>query len=61
MELLFNYQGIGQLVVSAFSGSNHPLLFALLMFAAMFTVAGTLIADVLYAWADPRVRYAEVR
>ena len=59
VELLFNYQGIGQLVASAFSGSNHPLLFALLMFAAMFTVIGILIADVLYAWADPRVRYAK--
>lgn len=59
VELLFHYEGIGKLVASSLAGDNHPLLFALLMFAAMFTVAGTLIADVLYAWADPRVRYVE--
>jgi peptide/nickel transport system permease protein len=59
VELLFHYEGIGKLVASALNNDNHPLLFALLMFAAMFTVAGTLIADVLYAWADPRVRYAK--
>lgn len=59
VELLFNYEGIGKLVASALTNDNHPLLFALLMFAAMFTVTGTLVADVLYAWADPRVRYAK--
>ena len=58
VELLFGYQGIGQLVATAFGDNDHPMLFALLMFAAIFTVAGTLMADVLYAWADPRVRYA---
>ncbi|HMX39801.1 MAG TPA: ABC transporter permease subunit, partial [Saprospiraceae bacterium] len=58
MELLFNYPGLGRLLVEAFQGNNYPLLFALLMFSAMFTIAGMLLADALYAWADPRVRYA---
>lgn len=61
MELLFNYHGLGRMLVDAFKDNNYPLLFALLMFSAMFTIAGMLLADALYAWADPRVRYAARR
>ncbi len=57
VELLFNFSGIGQLVQGAFSNNNHPVLFALLMFASIFTIVGNLIADILYTWADPRVRF----
>lgn len=57
VELLFNFSGIGQLVQGSFADNNHPVLFALLMFASMFTIVSNLIADILYAWADPRVRF----
>jgi peptide/nickel transport system permease protein len=57
VELLFNFSGIGQLLQGSFAGNNHPVLFALLMFASMFTIFSNLIADILYAWADPRVRF----
>ena len=58
VELLFHFEGIGQLIQRTLSGNNHPVLFVLLMFAAAFTMLGNLMADLLYAWADPRVRYA---
>ena len=57
VELLFNFSGMGQLVQGSFVDNNHPVLFALLMFASMFTIVSHLIADILYAWADPRVRF----
>jgi peptide/nickel transport system permease protein len=33
------------------------VVYAILMLAAILTMAGILLADLLYAWADPRVRF----
>jgi peptide/nickel transport system permease protein len=58
MEQIFVVPGMGLLVLSSISERDYPLLQALIiLFAAIFLVVN-LIVDVLYAWLDPRIRYA---
>ena len=57
-ETVFNYPGMGLLTTGAATHNNLPLLIGTTFIAAIATVVGNLIADILYAVADPRVRYA---
>lgn len=56
IEKIFNWPGIGQLYMQSFTVRDYPLLMGFTMFLAILTVIGTLISDVLYHTADPRVR-----
>jgi peptide/nickel transport system permease protein len=58
VETVFNYPGMGLLTTSAATQNDVPLLIGTTFIAAIATVVGNLIADLLYAVADPRVRYA---
>ena len=56
VEQLFNYQGIGRLILTAANGKDFPMLEAgVLVIGAVYMVA-TLIADVLYTVLNPRLR-----
>jgi peptide/nickel transport system permease protein len=57
-ETVFNYPGMGLLTTNAATQNDVPLLIGTTFVAAIATVLGNLIADVLYVVADPRVRYA---
>ena len=56
-ETVFNYPGMGLLTYNAITNTDVPLLLGTTFVAALATVVGSLIADILYAVADPRVRY----
>ncbi|MWV42366.1 ABC transporter permease subunit [Paenibacillus sp. HJL G12] len=56
IEKIFNWPGIGQLYMQSFGLRDYPLLMGFTMLLAVLTVIGTLISDVLYHIADPRVR-----
>lgn len=58
IEYLFNYPGMGTKTQSAFMNQDYPVLYAILMIAAALTIFGSLVADMLYAWVDPRVRFS---
>jgi peptide/nickel transport system permease protein len=58
VETVFNYPGMGLLTTNAATQNDVPLLIGTTFIAAIATVVGNLIADLLYAVADPRVRYA---
>jgi len=58
VESLFGFPGMGMKTQEAFQQSDYPLLFAILMLASFLTILGNLIADLLYAWTDPRVRFS---
>lgn len=58
VEYLFNFPGMGIKTQEAFIIRDYPVLFAIMMFAAVLTILGSLIADLLFAWADPRVRFS---
>jgi peptide/nickel transport system permease protein len=56
IEQIFNWPGIGQLYMKSFGLRDYPLLMGFTMFLAILTVIGTLLSDILYRVADPRVR-----
>ena len=58
VETVFAWPGLGQLAVQALFAADYPLLQGVVMVFTMLYVLAALIVDVLYAYIDPRVRYA---
>jgi len=56
VEAIFAYPGLGRLGYQAVMERDYPLLVALNFITAALVLAGNLIADMLYAIVDPRVR-----
>jgi peptide/nickel transport system permease protein len=56
-ETVFNFPGMGLLTTQAALQTDVPILLGTTFVASLATVAGSLIADILYAVVDPRVRY----
>jgi peptide/nickel transport system permease protein len=57
IETLFNYQGIGLLVFNAASQKDYPMLASGVMVIGTVYLLATLVADLLYAALNPRIRY----
>jgi peptide/nickel transport system permease protein len=57
-EDVFNYPGMGKLAVDAATRLDIPTLLGTTFVATVATVVGSLLADILYAVVDPRIRYA---
>jgi len=55
-ESIFGWPGMGRLFVDALTMKEYPILMGLMMFTAFFVIIGNLLADVLIALLDPRVR-----
>lgn len=58
IELIYNIPGMGKLVLESIVARDWPIVFTVVMFSAVLTMIGNLIADMLYAAADPRVSYS---
>lgn len=56
-ETIFGWPGMGRLGVDAINGRDYPIIMAVTMLSALLIVLGNLLADIAYAWADPRIRY----
>jgi peptide/nickel transport system permease protein len=56
LERFFSIPGIGDLVVTSLGNGDFPVLKAITILSAMALVIFNLLADLLYAWVDPRVR-----
>src|SRR5579862_4566320 len=56
-EALFNYPGIGYIFWNATLTTDYPIILGVIVVTGFATVLGSLMADVMYAIADPRVRY----
>jgi peptide/nickel transport system permease protein len=57
-EDVFNFPGMGKLAVDSATRLDIPVLLGTTFVATVATVAGNLLADLLYAIVDPRIRYA---
>lgn len=57
IETIFAYPGMGRLGYEAIMTRDYNLIMAITVISAALTVAGNFLADVLYAYADPRIRY----
>ena len=56
VEYIFGIPGMGTLSLEALNSRDYPLMMALFFFSGALTLAGILIADLLYAVADARIR-----
>ena len=59
VEQIFQWDGIGLLYYNAILARDYPVVMALTVVTAVVTLLAGLLADVLYAFADPRVRLGE--
>ena len=57
VESVFNWPGLGGLFFNSLRARDYPVLMGLLAYSAVLIIAFNLIADVLYAWLDPRIKY----
>ena len=56
VEVIFNYPGIGNLLFKAVINHDYPLVQGVFVVIVMVVLAANLIADVVYAFIDPRAR-----
>lgn len=57
VEQLFSLPGMGLLFYEAVLSRDYPLVMGITVIGAVLTLIGNLVADLSYAWADPRIRY----
>jgi peptide/nickel transport system permease protein len=55
-ETVFNFPGMGLLTVEGAINNDIPVVLGTTLVITVFTVLGSLLADILYAVADPRIR-----
>jgi peptide/nickel transport system permease protein len=57
IEPIFSLPGIGSYLIDSITNNDIPLIEGIVLVFALFTVLGNLLADLLYATLDPRIRY----
>jgi peptide/nickel transport system permease protein len=57
-ELVFAWPGLGLLAINSTLGSDYPVLQGVVIIFTLLYVGAALLVDVLYAYIDPRIRYA---
>ncbi|MEX2501230.1 MAG: ABC transporter permease [Trueperaceae bacterium] len=58
VENVFNYPGLGRLLTFAIDRRDLPMLQAITLVAVLAFALANLLADLAYAWLDPRIRLA---
>ena len=56
-ETVFAWPGIGRLFIQSTFSRDYPLMMGILMMGSFMVVIFNLIADLAYAWLDPRINY----
>ena len=56
IESVFGWPGIGMFAMSAIGQRDYPIIMAYIMLSGFILVMGNLLADILYAFADPRIK-----
>lgn len=57
IENIFSWPGLGKFSMTSITTRNFPAIMAVNFVSSLMVLISTLIADILYAWADPRIRY----
>jgi peptide/nickel transport system permease protein len=58
IETMFNYPGLGRLFANAATFNDIPLLEASALFGVLIAVLSQLVADLLYGFLNPLIRYS---
>ena len=57
VEIVFSYPGVGYLTYRAVLAHDYPLLQGLFFILSLTVVAANYVADLFYAFLDPRIKY----
>jgi len=57
VETVFSYPGMGKLLFDSVMGNDLVVSMSILMLLSFMVIWGNLVADVIYGWVDPRIRY----
>ncbi len=57
VEVVFNWPGLGREFIDAINGREINMIMAITLFTGVFIILANLVADILYAVLDPRIRY----
>ncbi|HMN85514.1 MAG TPA: ABC transporter permease [Bauldia sp.] len=58
IEVIFGWPGIGKLTIDAIERRDFAVIQASVIFVALVVIVVNLLVDLIYAWLDPRIRYA---
>lgn len=58
IEAVFAWPGMGTLAIEAVRSRDYPIIMAINLVAAVLILISNLLADVLYAFIDPRIKYS---
>jgi len=54
---VFSWDGMGSYLWAAIEVADYPVLQAVFFVIAVFTILANFIADLIYGWLDPRIKY----
>jgi peptide/nickel transport system permease protein len=57
VETVFSYPGVGRLLFDSIMNNDFPVAMTIILLLVAMVVVFNLVADVLYGWLDPRIRY----
>jgi peptide/nickel transport system permease protein len=58
VEAIFAWPGMGTLAITAVRGRDYPVIMAINLISAVMILASNMLADVIYAVIDPRIKYS---
>jgi peptide/nickel transport system permease protein len=58
-EAIFAWPGMGRLAVDAAVQRDYPLVMGITLMVSAVVIASNLVVDMVYGWADPRIRVAD--
>lgn len=58
IEAVFAWPGMGTLAITAVQGRDYPIIMAINLITAVMILTSNLLADVVYAVIDPRIKYS---
>jgi peptide/nickel transport system permease protein len=58
VEAIFAWPGMGTLAITAVRGRDYPVIMAINLMSAVMILASNLLADLIYAVIDPRIKYS---
>ncbi len=56
-ETVFAWPGLGRLTFDSIYARDYPVLMGMFLFVGLAVVLASLLTDLTYAWADPRIRF----
>lgn len=57
VEIIFSWPGMGRLFYRAVERRDYPILMGVIILSSIMIIISSLIADIVYAYMDPRIRY----